>query len=276
MFRAADELEPALAEACARARAAAPGVNLDERVLAERLAATLAEEADPVAALAELHVEDLFVAIAAARGDRAAIERIDQRVRREVAAVTRSHGASGGFADDLESEVRALVLAPRDGAPPRIGSYAGRGPLDGWLRVTATREALRLRKRAERDHGGDHELEALAAIGSPELDYLKAAYRDHFRRGFAAALRGLDDRQRNLIRLHYGDGVGVERLGQIYRVHFSTISRWIAAARRQLFEATRAAVREQLAVSDAEFEQLMDLVRSRLDVTISLLVRPAE
>jgi RNA polymerase sigma-70 factor (ECF subfamily) len=256
------------------ARAAAPRVQLDEERFVERVVQAIDGEPDPMAALEAIHAGDLFVAQAAAAGDDAAFVLVDRRMCDQIAAVVRSLGESRGFADDLESAMRAHILMPRDGAAPRLASYAGAGPLDGWLRVTATREAVRARRaQAARGSASEDELANLPGVVAPELDFLKASYREQVRTAFRAAIHALDDRQQNLIRLHYGDGVGVERLGLMYRVHFSTISRWIAAARDRLFDQTRAAIRAQLGVDNGEFEEIMDLVRSRLDLTISLFVR---
>jgi RNA polymerase sigma-70 factor, ECF subfamily len=268
-----DEASRAAQRRYASAAAARPDLRLaDEAAFVARLVAATAGTADPAHALEALHVEDLLVAQAAVAGDAAAIVEIDRRLRDQATAVVRGLGESRGFADDLESELRTHVLAARDAAVSRLDTYAGLGPLDGWLRVIATRLAHQARKHAARTATAP--LDDLAG-GALELDYLKAAYRGHFETAFRAALRELDARQRTLIALHYGDGVGVERLGQMYRVHASTISRWISAARQRLFEATRDAVRAALGIDAAEFAELMELVRSRLDVTISLFVRPA-
>jgi RNA polymerase sigma-70 factor, ECF subfamily len=267
------ELHAAARDRYADAIDGADGVRVDEAAFVEWVVAAIAGEHDPHAALAALHAADLLVARAAVAGDRAAIAQVDARLREQAAAVVRGLGESSGFASELEANLLAHVLVPRDGTPARLAGYSGRGPLDGWLRVTATREALRARTQAGRMAGNAGELDELPAPTSPELEYLATAYREPFRAAFREALHALDDRQQNLIRLHYRDGVGVERLGKMYRVHFSTISRWIAAAREQMFEHTRAAVRARLGLDDAEFAELMELVRSRLDVTISLFVR---
>ncbi|HEU0037309.1 MAG TPA: sigma-70 family RNA polymerase sigma factor [Kofleriaceae bacterium] len=246
------------------------GIELPEAAFVERVLAVIGGDA---AALGALHGDDLFVAHAAVLGDPRAVLEIDRRLRAQIAAVVKSLGESRGFADDLEGDLRDHVLAPRETKPARLASYTGKGPLDGWLRVTITREALRARKHAGRSSNPlDDDAELPDAV-APELEYLKAAYRDAFRSAFRAALATLDDRQRNLIALHYGDGVGVEQLGQMYRVHFSTISRWIAAARDKLFDTTRDHMRAHVPGGDEELAEIMALLQSRLDVTISLFVR---
>ncbi len=258
----------------ADARAAAPGVELDETAFVDLLLRVTEGAPDPMAALEAIHAGDVFVAHAAAAGDPVAFVIVDRRMCTQLASVVRSLGESTTFAEDLESALRAHILTPREGAGPRLASYVGTGPLDGWLRVTATREAVRARRaRSARGTSSDDELGEIAGVVSPQLDFLKASYRDQVRAAFRGAIHTLDDRQKNLIRLHYGDGVGVERLGQMYRVHFSTISRWLASARDKLFDETRAAVRAELGVDNREFEEVMELVQSKLDLTISLFVR---
>ncbi len=256
------------------ARARAPSIALDETVFVEILLNATDGASDPLTALEAIHGDDLFVAQAAAAGDPVAFVLVDQRMGAQLANVVRSLGESSTFAQDLASELRAHILTPREGAAPRLASYLGTGPLDGWLRVTVTREAVRAR-RAQRSRGtaSDDELAEIAGVVSPQLEFLKASFRDQIRAAFRGAIHTLDDRQKNLIRLHYGDGVGVERLGQMYRVHFSTISRWLAAARDKLFDETRSAVRAELGVDNSEFEEVMQLVQSNLDLTISLFVR---
>lgn len=216
---------------------------------------------------------DLALAQAAAAGDEAAVVAIDRRLAEQVRGVVRKLGESGSFGDDLVSMLRTHLLVPRGGEPARIAGYTGAGPLDGWLRVTAMREAVRARKKLAAHATPGAALADLPADVAPELDYLKAAYREPVRAALRVALGTLDDRQQSLIRLHYGDGIGVERLGTMYRVHFSTISRWIAAARTQLFDETRRAVSASLGVDPAEFAEIMGLVQSRLDLTISLFAR---
>lgn len=268
------ELRQAASRLYVEACAGAPGIDLDETVFVELLLKATEGASDRMVALEAIHAGDLFVAQAAAAGDPAAFVLVDRRMGDQLAAVVRSLGESSTFAQDLASELRAHILTPRDGAAPRLASYLGTGPLDGWLRVTVTREAVRARRAQNaRVTASDDELAEIAGVVSPQLEYLKATYRDQIRTAFRGAIHTLTDRQKNLIRLHYGDGVGVERLGQMYRVHFSTISRWLAAARETLLDETRAAVRAELGVDNSEFDEVMHLVQSNLDLTISLFVR---
>ena len=44
--------------------------------------------------------------------------------------------------EEVKQVLRVQLLVARDGKPPGIGGYKGKGPLRGWLRITATREAV--------------------------------------------------------------------------------------------------------------------------------------
>ena len=60
--------------------------------------------------------------------------------------------------DDTRQALREKLLVAAPGARPRIGEYAGRGPLQAWVRVAAVRAALDiLRAAGARDGGGDVE-----------------------------------------------------------------------------------------------------------------------
>lgn len=222
------------------------------------------------------HADDVELARRCLRGDADALAALDRRIAAAAAAAARSLNESPSFADELAQQLRdRLLVAPSAEATPRLAAFAGAGPLDGWLRVAATRTAINLRGRSAREAPVTDSAIRQLPLSAPDLDaeLLKREYGAEFSRAFAEALGRLDERQRNLIRMHYLDGVGVEALGVIYRVHASTISRWLARAREQLFDDTREIVRQRLAVSEEELRELMDLVRSRMDVSISRFLR---
>ena len=140
-------------------------------------------------------------------------------------------------------------MAP-PGARPRIGEYAGRGPLQAWVRVAAVRAALDLLRAGGARGGGEVEPEDLAAdVVSPEVDYVKERYRPQFKAAFQDALRALDSEQRNVLRLHVVEGLNIDEIGALFKVHRSTVARWIAAARQQVLAGARNRLRVELGPS---------------------------
>ena len=56
-------------------------------------------------------------------------------------------------------------------------------------------------------------------------------------------------------------------------MHRATVSRWLHDAQRAVLDETRLRLAEALKIGQAECDQLVGLVQSRLDVTLSSLLR---
>lgn len=89
----------------------------------------------------------------------------------------------------------------------------------------------------------------------------------------ARALTALSVRERTILRLRFVDGVEVDRIAAMYRVHRTTVTRWLSACRDTLFAATRSILAEELGATTAEIESLAGLVRSHLQVSLVRLLR---
>ena len=82
-------------------------------------------------------------------------------------------------------------------------------------------------------------------------------------------MAALPARDRLLLRLQYVDALDITAIGALYRMHRSTVVRWRASVRRELFEGTRRRLRESVAVTDSEFDSLLRVVRSQMYVSLS-------
>ena len=120
----------------------------------------------------------------------------------------------------------------------RCAEYSGRGDLRSYLRVIATRELVRvIDKRSPRGRDRDESfLDKLSPVSDPELGYLREAYRPDVDAAMRAALAGLGDESRALLRYSLIDGWSVDRIGALYGVHRATAARRVAAAREELGE----------------------------------------
>jgi RNA polymerase sigma-70 factor (ECF subfamily) len=222
--------------------------------------------------LASLVVTDLYVACACATGDPLALERVDDHIVREVGVAAARMRAAAGVVDEAQQVVREILFVRRAERPPAIDSYAGRGDLRGWIKVIATREVLRLadrdRDRREIATDDDELLEVLSPKNDPELEQMKATYRDEFAEAFRGALAGLTPRERTLLRHQVVDGLGIEAIGALYRVHRATAARWLQAARDTLADATRRRLADKLRLTELEVDSLIRLIHSRIEVSI--------
>jgi len=172
--------------------------------------------------------------------------------------------------DEVRQTLWQRLFVGTPGQAPRILSYAGRGPLAGWIAVAAQRIALDLRRAATRIAGSDPMADQLLpSEDHPEVDYLRMRYKTEFEDAVRDALAALPDRDRLLLRLTTVSGLSHEQIANIYKVNQSTVTRWIARARSEVLAATERIVCGKLGVQRDEFMSLAGLLVSRIDLSIS-------
>jgi len=219
------------------------------------------------------HETDLALARAAAAGDPAAVRALEPRIAREAAAAARRIDRARGFADEVTQAVRVRLLVADAAGKVRIADYAGRGPLDAWIGVAATRVALNLKRGAGREVAAADVLEeVIAREPDPELRHLKSTYRAELRAALEAALAALPDRQRAVLRLTYVDGLRLHQIARLYQVHESTVSRWLTQATDDVATATRTKLAATLAVSPGSADSVARMVLSNLDLSIARIL----
>jgi len=264
----ASELDELVERAVAAAHAAWPTVALDDEAFRARLHEAAGTEATD---LAELAASDLYLALACAQGDPRAIEIFDREYLARVPQLLARHPARAE-ADEVRQLVRErLLVGSTTGRAPRIATYAGRGPLAGWVRIATLRVASNLR-RAAYDHAElpDGLADAIAEV--PELRVLEGAYRsafrDAFRRGFAA----LAAEERMILRLHHVDGITVRKLAPILDVSVATAGRRILAAQHRFGQQVITQLSAAVEVPATEIASVVRALLSRLEVSMSVLL----
>jgi len=266
-------LELLLRDVIDRARAGWPELELDEVGFAAHVGRALASD-DVAGQLEGLHASDLWLAYGCSMGDQASLAGFDREVLSQVGMLLGRMQPTPQLIDDVRQQLRHKLLLAMPGERPRIGEYAGRGPLQAWVRVAATRAALDQLRAAGARAGADLEPDDLAATGtdSPEVDYLKERYRPQFKLAFQEALRGLDSEKRNVLRLHVVEGLNIDEIGALFKVHRSTVARWIAAARNEVLAEARRRLRAELGLTAGEFDSLAGAVRSQLDLSVAKIL----
>jgi len=216
---------------------------------------------------------DLELAAACAAGDASAIAALDSALPELIRPVLARTGVEGSDSDEIVQRVRVALLAPGADGRSGLSSYSGRGELKAFIRAVAVKQALKKRQREDRPSDPAFDLLA-GGDDSPELQVIKARCQGEIRAAFAAALEALGDRERTLLRQHYLDGLSVDVLGRLHRVHRATAARWLTAARADLLRSMRRHFQSTLGMDRRDLDSAIGLVRSRLDLSLSRLLRP--
>jgi RNA polymerase sigma-70 factor (ECF subfamily) len=263
------DLETALRARWDAARAAWPGVDVDEtsfvRFLAERSGERLP---------APERSGELYIACACTAGVPAALDAFRRVYRPVIAKAVRRTDPSDAFLDDVMQVLGVKLFVATDDDPPGIAQYGGRSSLRAWLATAATRTALNLRRRKDSE---PHEsvrsgVLALRETADPELLLLKASYKSEFEAAIRVAIETIPAKQKTLLLMQIVDDVTLPQLAAMHRVSRATVARWLASAREAVFEATRRELMGRLGLSTSEYESVAALIRSQLEVSLTTLL----
>jgi len=259
----------------AEGRAAWPELAVDAKAVvafvARQATAELAE-----AALDGLRPADLYLACACAQQLPGAIAAFDRDYIREVdVALARMRVGPPRLADIKQLVRQRLFVgggtAGQPTSPGKIAEYGGRGDLRRWVRSVAVRTCLNeLRKGKREVLIDDDQLIAQHAMSAddPEVEYMKRTYANEFKAAFAAALGQLGAREQTLLRYHHVDGLNIDEIGAIYRIHRVTAFRWLEKAKELLVRATLETLRGRLKLPAAELESVLRMIRSQIHLSL--------
>ena len=274
-LEAVPDLDRRLWSLVAEGRSAWPDFAVDAKDLVAFVARHLTPDlAD--AALDGLRPADLYLACACARGITAAINAFDRDFMREVDIALARMRIGPPRLSDVKQLVRQrlFVGGGTAGAPTSVGKiaeYGGRGDLRRWVRSVAVRTCLNdLRKGKREILVDDDQLIAQHAINQddPEVEYMKRTYSAEFKAAFAEALGQLGPREQTLLRYHHVDGLNIDEIGAIYRVHRVTAFRWIEKAKDQLVKATLDTLRARLKLPADELDSVLRMIRSQIHLSL--------
>ena len=265
------DLAPVVSRIATAGRAAWPTVVVSDALIANRLAARLKD--DPDSKLDNLHDADLYLAMALAEGDQAALKVFESDFVPQIDVALRRLRLAGGTADEVKQALRFELLVGNDGNR-KIGDYAGRGELAAWLRVSATRKALKVIRKIDREETLDEILldHWPDATPGPESKHLRTQYTTELKKAIREAFGSLEVRQRNLLRQHILDELTIDDLARLYRVHRATCARWLADARADLGKATRKRLMTALGMPTSDIDSLLRFLDSDIELSISRIL----
>ncbi len=254
------------------AAAAWPTFSLATQRYLVHLAARIRDRGDEPAerVIRTMPAADLYLAGACSDGDPHAVTAFRDAHVPSLRQALGKLGMSSVMIDETIQQVQIMVLVG-DGRPPQIAEYGGRGTLRSWLRTIAVRTGRRALglEAGDRSAQPDDEVAALpGAVADPELALLRTRYGEQVRIAFAGGFAALGERERNVLRQYYIDGLTIDQLAALYQVNRATTARWVAGARLAVVANTRARLVEQFGIAAAEVDSIIRLVRSQLDVSV--------
>lgn len=254
------------------ARTAWPQVTFDEDALVAFIGERLAGS-DLATALTAAPAADLAIAAACVAQQPSAHAAFDS-VLAEVDTAGAATGATRDQIEEVKQLLRVQLLVPRDGKPPGLAGYRGRGHLRGWLRITATRELIRHQKKRTREVSFSQSLDRYLSSGvDPALEHLKAEYRTEFALALDEAIGDLTVEDRTLLRQAIVDDMSIDAIGAAFGVHRATAARWLTRARAALVSATHDRLAARLKLPVDQIESVIRLVQSKLDASVIRYLR---
>lgn len=246
----------------AAARAQAVVFGITEADLERHAAVT------PLSPGAVDNAADVVLVCACLKKATAALADLDRTLRAGVPLFVRRIDGDASFADEVCQALREKLLHPER---PRLRAYNGAGALFNWLRVAAVRQAIDM-KRAEAPlsrlfaESVSHHL--VTDRTSPDLAVLRARYGQTLVDAISRGLRKLPRRHRAILRLYLLGSVNIEELGRMYRVHRSTVARWISTAERAVFDSVKGEFRERWGIATNDMLSLARVIRSQLPLSL--------
>ncbi|MFN0250236.1 MAG: sigma-70 family RNA polymerase sigma factor [Kofleriaceae bacterium] len=265
------ELTAALEELTAAVVAAWPMQPVPLADFMDWVADRLSAQPDIAAAVGAIRGADLYLACACARGDAAAVAAFETAYMPGIRAALRSMRAADATLDEVLQQIRERLLVGDTTRGPRIADYVGRGDLRRWVRASAVHTYLNLRRGLKREVlvEDDRVFDAVSTPDvDPELAHMKRLYRDEFKEAFHEAVATLTDQEKNVLRFCHVDRLNIDEVARVYRVHRSTMNRWLASARSNLATATEQALRRRLGVQHSELASIRRLVESQIDLSL--------
>ena len=248
-----------------RARRAWPGIEVEAVVFKDYFDERVELGTDS----ARVHVEDLYLACACARGDLRALDVFEAQLMSQVGDYLKKVDPSTALADEVRQILRTKMFVADGPSRAKILDYTGRGALGGWLRVVAIRIARDLKRAQRRRAPAERKaaLELRPAAADPELQVLKASHAHEFRAAFQTTLAALSPKERNVLALYYLEGMTSSAIGSVYRVSGAAVRLWIKEMRTKLLDETRRLLVDRLGITSSELDGI--LLQSQLDLSIS-------
>ena len=231
--------------------------------------------------LASLHLEDLALACACARGSETAWEHFVREFRPVILRIA-GRGQQADRARDVADSVYGELygLDQRDGARRSLFDYFhGRSSLAGWLKAVVAQRLVdraRAARRFEPLPEEEGSLPGLAGAAAFELDSDRERFLRLVRHAMADALAGLDARDRLRLSLYYAQEMTLAAVGRVLGESEATSSRKLERTRSTLRAAIEKRLRDVDRLTGAQVHECFEHARTDPAFDLARALPPPE
>jgi RNA polymerase sigma-70 factor, ECF subfamily len=253
-----------------------PNLHVDAQDFALFVKGRIPAEEEAEQYLPTLVLDDLFLAHACLASTAGAMQAFESEYGEGLRAALIKMKVLEHNIEELIQHFREYLWVAAAGEQCRLDKYSGRGKLFSWLRIVLVRLASRWMDKNYREQPFDDAALARSVLPDDhsELSIFRDQYLVQFRNAFRNALGQLEAKERNMLMLSYMDNLSIDKLGEIYGVHRATAARWLDKTRQKLRDSTRTEMKKLLGIDSRTLDSVMDLIESRLDVTLGSFKAP--
>ena len=248
---------PSKDEVVARAKAAWPQLQLDDRDFLTWLSHRAHAEGEP-------NIEDLWLVRACELNVKGALLAFERTALKP--ALLAIPPASR---DDVGQRVLQRLFT---GPDPKIRQYRGRGRLSRWLEVVALREGRTERRVAARERPEEDLSQLAGAMSQSGVTGLDRALHGKAKDALAAALESLGEDERRLMARHFLEGVTHQALATELGIPRSTVAYRLTRLTQRVMETTKSRLAE-MGLSASQLESILGAMQSQVDLSFSILRR---
>lgn len=259
----------------AAARVRWPGVTVSLQAVARACAERVPTGTSAAEWLASPWIPELWLAVAAERGDALAAEAIATEVFPRVRRALERARVPPAVADEVLQTLRIRLFMPPERGASLLSSWVCRGDLGAWLKAVAIREASALLQKTHRELPTE-EMDLVDLIGltnDPALQTVRQASIAVFARSLERAMASLEPRDRTLLRQYYVDGLGIDGVARLHGIHRSNAARWLAKARATVMLSVKRDLLEREEISSSDLSSLIRAATSGLELSLTRLLR---
>jgi RNA polymerase sigma-70 factor (ECF subfamily) len=238
-----------------------------ERSSAGRFAGRGPSPAEAEQYFESLHLEDLALACACAKGREAAWDHFVREYKPVLLRIA-GRGQRSDHAQEVADSIHAELygLDERNGVRRSLFDYFhGRSSLAGWLRAVVSQRLVdraRAARRFEPLPEDDPPAPAAAAAPDFELAPDRRRCRELTGQALADALAGIEARDRLRLSLYYAQGMRLAAIGRVLGESEATASRKLERTRTALRAAVETHLREVGRLTDPQIDECFEHART--------------